>query len=489
MQSSGGARLEVPSTSSTEPSEPAAPTTETTEPEPGTSVGPGPGPGGGNPGETAPDGVGDALFPDAGNPGLDVGHYDVTLAYDPATDDLAGTVQIDVTLTEAREAITLDIGDDLDITSVELDGTAIEFSVEPPELRLSLGHTFESGSTVRLTVAYTGDPEPLDDSYGLDFGWVDTAGGSFVLNEPNGARTWLPSNDHPSDKATWTFRITVPAGQTAVANGALAEHRTVADGELWVWDQVEPMATYLVLLLTGDYELVEEPAVDGTEIVHAVLAADREAMQPYFELTDDMIRFFEPLFGPYPLDRYGLAMADSYSGLAMETQGRSMFSRDDFASGDPYITELLLSHELAHQWFGDAVTPARWQDIWLNESFATYGQWLWLADGSADAVDEMARAALEQRSFLPGATGEPTESELFGFNVYDGGAVVLHALRKSIGDEAFFATLRSWVAENVGTSRTTDDFIAHVEAANPSLLQTFWADWLYAETVPASYPD
>ena len=443
---------------------------------------------GGDRGDPTGVGVGDALFPNAGNPGIDVEHYDVVLSYDPGSDDVTGTVEIDLTTTDARDEITLDIGDDLTVASIELDGSPIEFASEPPELHLQLGRTVVAGERLRLRVSYAGDPNPTSAPYGLDAGWVDTPGGSFVLNEPVAARTWLPCNDHPSDKATWSFSITVPAGMTAVANGALTEHRTTEGGELWVWEQDEPMATYLVQLLTGDYELVEQPAVDGVEIVHAVLADDRDRMQQYFDLTDDMIRFFEPLFGPYPLDRYGIAITDSFPGLAMETQGRSMFSRDDFLFDDGYVTELLLSHELAHQWFGNAVTPARWRDIWLNESFATYGQWLWLAGGDPAALEGMAEAALEQRSFIDAATGDPTAANMFDFAVYDGGAVVLHALRKVVGDDAFFAILQTWVADNTGTSRTTGDFIAHVERSSPGFPASFWNEWLYARDLPGTYP-
>src|SRR5690606_32585465 len=139
-----------------------------------------------------------------------------------------------------------------------------------------------------------------------------------------GARTWLPSNDHPSDKATWRFAITVAPGRTAVANGAFVSTTPSPDGDTWVWEELDPMPTYLVLLLTGDYELVEGTGPDGLPLLSVVLRADRERMQPYFDSIDDQIDFLDDYFGPYPLDRYGLAFSDSFGGLAMETQGRSL---------------------------------------------------------------------------------------------------------------------------------------------------------------------
>jgi len=298
----------------------------------------------------------------------------------------------------------------------------------------------------------------------------------------------LPSNDHPSDKATWTFEVTVPEGLTAVANGVLREHRTADDHEIWTWDQVDPMATYLVQLLTGDYEVIEGDPVGDTRVVNVALRDDVERMEPYFAVAGDMVRFFEPLFGPYPLSTYGTAFTDSFSGLAMETQGRPMFARDDFSGELGLVESLFLSHELSHQWFGDAVSPARWRDIWLAESFATYGQWLWLDGVGARDLETTARAALVERALISGSTASPDRDEMFGFLVYDGGALVLHALRLTLGDDAFFSTLQTWVSENSGTSRTTEEFVEHVHSENPTLDDAFFADWLYARTVPTEFP-
>ena len=174
----------------------------------------------------------------------------------------------------------------------------------------------------------------------------------------------------------------------------------------------------------------------------------------------------------------------------METQGRSLFSRDDFPGGAPgYVEHLLLSHELAHQWFGDAVSPAEWSDLWLNESFATYGQWMWLDSAGLSTLESDAEFALSTRNAIGGEpTGEPTVGNLFGFERYDGGAVVLHALRRQIGDEAFFALLQRWVADNDGASRSTDEFIALAEDVSGQALSPFFDEWLFATDVPDQYP-
>jgi len=435
---------------------------------------------------TAGDGVGDTLFPALGNPGIDVTHYDIDIAYDAADDVVAGTVAIDLLLTEDRMQITLDSAGPA-VSSVLVDGVLAVTEQDPPELRITLPIQRRAGDELHLMISYAVATEPVDSPIGLESGWFNTDDGSYVLNEPDGARTWLPCNDHPSDKATYTFTIEVPAGVTAVANGALLDHASSDESEVWVWQEDRPMATYLVLLLTGDYEVIETAGPDGLPLVSVVLRDDLTTMQPFIDETPKMIEYFQKYLGKYPLDRYGIAMTDSLSGLAMETQERSLFSRDDFASGElGEFQQQLLSHELAHQWFGNAVSPARWHDIWLNESFATYGEWMWsdhigMADLEATASDE-----LSYRS--PGSSADPTVANLFGGNSYGGGAVVLHALRRTIGNDAFFTLLTRWVAENNGESKATEDFIALATEVAGEPLTQFFDTWLFATTPPTEFP-
>ena len=247
------------------------------------------------------------------------------------------------------------------------------------------------------------------------------------------------------------------------------------------------MATYLIQLLTGDYEVIESEEPGAVPLVSVVLRDDLATMQPFIDVTPKMIEFFQPYFGKYPLDRYGLAITDSFSGLAMETQERSLFSRDDFASGElGEFQQQLLAHELAHQWFGDAVSPARWQDIWLNESFATYGEWMWSDHAGVNDLRDTANDELRFR--VPGSSADPSADDLFGGNSYGGGAVVLHALRLTIGDDAFFELLTRWVAENNGESRTTEDFITLAQEVAGTPLIDFFDTWLYADSPPTAFP-
>ena len=433
-----------------------------------------------------PNGIGDTLFPALGNPGIDVEHYTVDLHYAHEQNQISATVHLDIVMTQDRPTFSLD-SDGPAVSSVLVDGVAATFASERPELLITPATPLVNGQRIGVDVAYTVSPEPFPSAAGQEVGWFSTPGGSFVLNQPEGAHTWLPSDDHPSDQATYRFQITVPTGVTAVANGAMVEHTSTDTTETWVWQEDRPMATYLIQVLTGDYELVDGVGPNGLPLLSAVLRQDATTMQSYLDAIDDEIDFFDDFFGPYPLDRYGIAIADSFGGLAMETMERSMFSRDDFSSGRlDFGQELLLAHELTHQWFGDAVSPARWTDIWLNESFATYGEWMWLDHLGLQTMDDSAATGLAARE--PAATATPTAAGMFGFNSYDGGAVVLHALRKTIGDDLFFTLLRQWVANNAGKARDTSDFVKLAEQVSGRDLTEFFNTWLYAEVVPTSYP-
>ena len=432
--------------------------------------------------------MGDVLFPDLGNPGIDVDHYDVTVRFDRKSSEIAGTVALRITATERLDAFTLDaVG--LDVGSVSVDGLDAEFVVDDPELRITPPAPLGAGESFDVVVTYTAKANTGTISAGVSAGWFDTDNGSFVLNEPDGARNWLPSNDHPSDKATYHFTITVPAGVSAVANGSLVSHDTTSEGEVWVWDQPEPMTTYLIQLLTGPLEIVTGSAPNGVAMTSALQAGDQSLMQPFLDATAAQLDYFDEWFGPYPFESYGIAMTDGYIGGAMEEQGRSLFSRSDFASGEVGAnTDLLLAHELVHQWFGDGVSPADWSDIWLNESFATYGQWMWLEHQGYGTVDEQADQSLVQRRGSSEATGAPSVEGLFGFEVYDGGAVVLQALRKTVGDEVFFATLRHWVQDNLDTSRTSRDFIELASKEAGRDLTDLFDTWLYSAQIPETFP-
>jgi len=434
-------------------------------------------------------GLGDGLFPDLGSADVDVVSYDVRLTVPNEVGAISATLVADIEVTRDVAVLPLDaVG--LDVATVTVDDAPTTFEAVDSELLIDL--PAERERSVVAVIDYSFTPDGGRSVVGLPIGWRQSDGRSYVLNEPDGARTWLPANDHPSDKATWRFDITVPPGVVAVANGEL--RRRGDDDGSWSWVQDEPMSTYLVQLIVGDYEIVDGGSVPSGSgrmipLTHVTPSGERDTFAAAFAGIGARMAFFEERFGPYPLQRYGLAFVDDLSNLAMETQGRSLFGASDFTGGTlGYFQELLLAHELAHQWFGNAVSPAAWTDIWLNESVTTYAQWLWLDHAGLQPLDGYADAMLRQRQSGGGSTGEPSLADMFGFNRYDGGAVVVHALRATLGDDAFFDLMERWVADHVGTSQSTDTFIALAEQVHGDDLGGFFDAWLYADTLPDSYP-
>ncbi|MCP3997700.1 MAG: M1 family metallopeptidase, partial [bacterium] len=344
------------------------------------------------------------------------------------------------------------------------------------------------GVAFAATVAYNGTPTPvLSEALPFNVGWrTDPSGVSYVVGEPDGGHTWLPLNDHPSDKATYTFRITVPDPLIAAANGVLAETVTDLGWATWVWESEQPMASYLATVVIGDLDVEPDDAsttASGVRVRNVIPDDLSAASLERLALHGDMIRFFEHVFGPYPFDAYGLAVVDDFEG-ALENQTLSIFGR--YMVDVPEFFEIVMVHELAHQWFGNSVTPADWGDIWLNEGFATYAEWLWLEDRYGEnamlATIQGERDRMTITDHSP--PGNPPADDLFNSSVYIRGGLVLHALRTEVGDEAFFETLRQYADTYRYDVVTTNDFITLAESVSGQDLQDLFDRWLYGAEVP-----
>lgn len=431
--------------------------------------------------------AGDRRFPSLGSSDIDVENYSVTLVYDPVTRGLGGTITAVGVVVNRTDQISFDLSGPI-VRSVALDGESVAFSVDDSELLVPLDGALPKGARFETTVEF--DSEASSGNWDPDAaGLFASRDGVWSVNEPAGASTWLPVIDHPTDKATWSFEISVPSGLEAVSNGELVESGGVRNGDrtIWHWVQPEPMATYLITLLIGDYEFVDAgKSATGVRFEHVVLAERRETLDAYLEVTKQQMAYFEEVFGPYPFERYGISITDSEPGVAMETQGLPVFSWRDLDGHLGIGAQLFLSHELAHQWFGDAVSPATWDDIWLNEGFATYAQWLWF---DHVGIDDLESAAARSLATLP-SVGWPLSrpSELFGEVTYTGGAVALHALRLTVGDEAFFAGLQQWVATYLDATASTGDFRAVMEDVSGMDLGTYFATWIDATSIPDRFP-
>jgi Peptidase family M1 domain/Peptidase M1 N-terminal domain len=659
--------------------------------------GPGMASAGGGSGSFAPGapGAGDPYFPLDGNGGYDVGHYDLEVTYDPATDVIQGEATIRARTTQNLSRFNLDL-QGLTVHSVEVDGRSASWERDGSELTVTPRKGLRKRETFRVEVRYSGVPETLEDGSGF----IHTDDGTLVVGQPHVAATWYPVNDHPTDKASYTFEITVPAGLEAVANGVLESRKTKHGWTTWTWDAAEPMASYLTTATIGgfditsyrrdgirywdaiDADLLAPPASprtgrrfaisqrgmpsykrlqrtisvpnggatvsfwvtrdtepnwdfffvearsagmndwttlpdlnghtsqdtgsacpfwlflhpflahyqadngDGTcgpagdsGVWHAVsgwsdgyeqwrvdLAAfagrtvelsltyasddifqrqgvfvddivvstgagttsfenDGNTMDGWavpgapadsvvpnandwivgtagdtpeplgtevrrvFALQDDVVDFLEPMFGDYPFSALGGIVDDvKGAGFALENQTRPIYGDNFFF--DPVEAEDILVHELAHQWFGNSVSLAGWQHIWLNEGLATYAEWLWaehVGRGTAqEAFDFWYGVIPEDDPFWTLPIGDPGPSFLFEFPVYTRGAMTVHQLRVAVGDPDFFHILRGWARKNEDENVTTDDFVAYAERVSGEELSELFDAWLFATTKPGT---
>ncbi len=429
--------------------------------------------------------VDDPYYPALGNTGYDVDHYDLNLRVDiDGPDQLVATTTIELTATESLNRLSFDFEESLAVSSVSVDGTPATFEQADAKLRITPETTLRAGSDVAVVVAYSGQPLTVDSGTRIgEIGWYDTAVVSVAVGEPFGARSWYPVNDHPSDKATYTFTLDVAEGLTGVANGVLTNDETADGRRTTTWEMRQPMASYLATVAVGDFVLVESEPGAGIEVFDAVPSRLETIFVGDFELTDEMLVTFTELFGPYPFDEYGVLIADTELGFALETQGRSLFS-SAFVDGDGSI-ERIVAHELAHQWFGNHVSPATWQDIWLNEGFASYAEDLWVEFGrNGDLADLETRLVSRAQSALEPAPGDPGAAGLFDASVYRRGALTLHSLRLAVGDETFFEILREWTVRFGGGSASTDDFVALSEELSGQELNPFFDAWLGGGALP-----
>ncbi|MEO7572291.1 MAG: M1 family aminopeptidase, partial [Acidimicrobiales bacterium] len=197
--------------------------------------------------------------------------------------------------------------------------------------------------------------------------------------------------------------------------------------------------------------------------------------------TAEMVQLLDDLYGPYPFSVYGVLAVDEDLGFALETQTLTIIGSDVARQGRG--ADILLLHELAHQWVGNSVSPATWKDIWLNEGFASYAEWLYVERTGGLSAAEIARQFEGERSFdLP--AGDPGSQELFAGTVYIRGAMALQALRERIGDDAFFTVLRTWVDEHRNSTASTEDLVALAERISGAELDDLFQAWLYAPELP-----
>jgi aminopeptidase N len=434
-------------------------------------------------------GIGDPYYPLDGNGGYDVKHYDLAIKYAPATDSLAGSVRIRAVATQRLSAFNLDL-DGLTIRSITVDGRPAKWSRAGTELTVTPRRPLGRGQAFVTGIVYDGVPKVIHDPDLGDGGAFTTDDGVVILGEPDVAQAWFPSNDHPSDKASFSIALTVPKDLQAISNGVPAGRSTAKGLTTWRWEQAEPMATYLAMAAIGKFDVTSYRR-NGIRFVDAIDPALDPAtyarVAKSFAREPEILKFLSGYFGPYPFRAAGgIVDADGEWGYALENQGRPIYTPQDFGSqegGDSVVV-----HELTHQWYGDSVAVERWSDIWLNEGFASYAEWLWSEHEGLGTVGEL----FEQRYATPATSSlwkakvaDPGAPNLFIGAVYNRGAMTLQALRLTVGDHAFFRILRSWAQLHRNGNGTTAEFTALAERISGRDLDALFTAWLYTASKPA----
>ena len=442
-------------------------------------------------------GIGDSLHPSLGNGGYDVDHYALDLTFDG--DRLEGTATLIVRPTVLLESFYLDLTG-MAVASVTVDGTNAAFEVQD-ELRVIPDSPLDVGSEASVVIEYGGVPASIPNVAGqFRVGWHESVDSWFGLSEPAGADTWFPSNNHPLDKATFELRMAVPTGLTVVSSGTLTDESSQDGLTTFTWESTDPIAPYLVGLGIGEFDRATEESSGGVEINNYFDTDLPAAERAKFERQGEMMDFFTEVLGPYPFAEYGaLVLETNNVSAALETQTRPTYGTQILVLG-----EAVVAHELAHQWFGDSLSVSDWSDVWLNEGFSTYLQWLWAGydRGEAALTGEVVsayralagvplvqsagseEAAYEQALSQNPPPGTPPADDLFNQSVYVRGALTIHALRLQLGDDVFFSLLKTWTTSNQHGNVSTDQFLQLVDEVGGTDARVLVERWIFDREMP-----
>ena len=429
-------------------------------------------------------------------------HYDVTLAFDDKLSELtrAETRLEALVLRDRLKVIDLDFGA-LTIEAASVDGSAARYERQGERLNVFLARPARRGQRLQLRIIYRGKPADglilTDDKDGRPSATGD--------NWPNRVHHWIPSLDHPSAKATVNFNVTAPARTHVVANGHLSSRRANANAtQTWTFTETAPMPPYCMVVAVGEFAEIKPGLMLPTKlppVAYYVPPSEQKFALDGFGAAIPSLSFFSETVARFPYAKLAHIIGATRFG-GMENSGAIIYSRTLFdprenAPMSPRFRVRrglveLIAHETAHQWFGDAVTPATWADLWLSEGFATYYAGLFVERHESQAAfrEYMGRKGEEYLKY-EGTRRAPIydrETEdlnaLLNPNNYQKGAWVLHMLRAELGEAAFFRGIRAYYRAHLHKTATTDDLRRALERASGRSLREFFARWVYASGHP-----
>ena len=430
--------------------------------------------------------MGDPYFPDYGSSGYDASKYVITVDWNPAEVTLRGSTRMIARATQPLTSFYVDLALDAEQATVNGQPAALE-KEGFQDLKITPQQPIAAGTDFEVVIDYGGRPGQVQRNGKTS--WLTTNQEWTAAGEPESSVWWYPANDHPSDPALMDVSVRVPAGMEVISVGRLESRDTAAeaDHDTWHWISRQPMATYLNFISIGQYQ-IDAGVVDGRPYVYAVTeqldVADRQKALAHLRTSGAIVRGLETLFGPYPFSEVGGVVAAHEFGFAgLETQTRPIYETGALLNDD--FAPTLITHELAHMWYGDQVTLRQWNDIFLNEAYASWAEWGHAERSGGRSANEELNETFERTrnraDFWRVTMIDPGVENLFS-TVYVRGPMALQALRNVIGDQAYFALAREWVVE--GGPRSLEEWMAKAQSKTTVDLDPFFQAWISSPTVP-----
>ncbi|MBU2508106.1 MAG: M1 family metallopeptidase [Bacteroidetes bacterium] len=409
---------------------------------------------------------------------IDVLSYDMNIKLYPAEKYIEGEVCIHMVINnKTQENISLDFYDNMEILDFTVNQKKAEYNRTGNKLIIHADESF--GDSVKVQVSYKGKPE----SHGFgsfEFSDDDSSQIIYTLNEPVYASTWFPCNDYPDDKVNAKITIENDSQFVSVSNGALKNISGNGNRKSYTWQTEYPISTFLISIYSAPYKNFTQHYItengDTTLLDYYVTAEKLNDAKRDFADHTMYLEVFTRLFGEYPFKNEKYAVAEiGWTGGAIEHQTITGIG-SNFISGHKFYSDILI-HELAHQWWGNAVGIKTWADIWLSEGFSTYSEALYYE--SVSGFDALKSTMLSNYDEFESTELYAPDEFIFSKIVYDKGAWVLHMLRKEIGDKLFFETLRNYYDTYKYKNASTKDFQNLVELTSGKDLQYFFDQWVY----------
>jgi aminopeptidase N len=409
---------------------------------------------------------------------VDILHYNLSFDLFPEEKKFNASATITARkLVDEIDTVHLNFYDNYDISAVKINKKRSDFELK--DKFISIVRNYPVSDTFEVRIDYSGKPERAG-FVGFSFAKINGTSVVFTLSEPTYASSWFPCNDFPTDKALLDIWITNDSSQVSVSNGILDGVESKGSRKTYHWKTLYPISTYLIALYSSDYvhfddHYISLDGLDTMAIDYYVLPQNLKNAKTDFAKHPKFLKFFAETFGEYPFikEKYGVAEFLWHLG-AMEHQTITGVA-SNILGGQNLFQDIYI-HEVAHHWWGDAVGPKSWKDIWLNEGFSTYCEALYDENFHGNSALQSKMAGLKHNDFRRSLSNPG--SFLFTQTVYNKGAWVLHMLRWELGDKIFFEILKKYYEEYKYSNASTDDFRKVCEAVSKKDLQKFFDQWI-----------